>query len=505
MVRCPYCRRFTPDGAFCAHCGRQLSSGRLAEDIVADEPEQAIDPYTRDSGDADTETEARYAAGEDFAVLPPLDDEEDDPYDEDEPYGETADLTGSAYVDDGGEPPADVDAEPIDEPPPDEESIDEPGEQDDAAARSSRLPVPQAKRLRGSLARAVSIGGQEGDPIQEALERRGRRSIGDYRKMLALAALAVLISLLLNNAGIAILLSVFVVPALALLYLTDLDLFEREPWSAILGSLGAGFVIGLVFGTISAWLTGQLWIEGATFYAGAAGYAARFAEAEGSPPIAWVALGGVIIPAIVVIACAIAPVLMRRWPVLRNEVMDGLTLGAAAGGGYAAATTIVHFWPAILRDQNPGGDISDWTATLVGLIVFRPLIFAAFAALLCSAIWQYALDQRSSSLIRGVVSGIGGIIIYSVIDLLIQPAGAAAEMIWQLTVLGVLWFVVRAAIRSALAQDAIAFGQAGDRIRCQNCQQLTPDGAYCAHCGAPLYPAPGRTRATVETSLPRGE
>jgi hypothetical protein len=495
MVRCPYCRRFTPDGAFCAHCGRQLSSGRLAEDILeSEEPEPAIDPYTRDPGDADTETEARYAAGDDFAELPPLDD------DEDEPYDDTADdLTGGPYSDESGEPP--VEAESIDDEPADE-IIDEP---EDEVARSSRLPAPQARRLRGSLARAVSIGGQEGDPIQEALERRGRRSIGDYRKMLALAALAVLISLLLNNAGIAILLSVFVVPALALLYLTDLDLFEREPWSAILGSLGAGFVIGLVFGTISAWLTGQLWIEGATFYAGAAGYAARFAEAEGSPPFGWLALGGVIIPAIVVIACAIAPVLMRRWPVLRNEVMDGLTLGAAAGGGYAAATTIVHFWPAILRDQNPGGDISDWTATLTGLIVFRPLIFAAFAALLCSAIWKYALDQRSSSLVRGVVSGIGGIIIYSVIDLLIQPAGAAAEMIWQLAVLGVLWFVVRSAIRSALAQDAIAFGQAGERIRCPNCQQLTPDGAFCAHCGAPLHPTPGRTRATVETSLPRGE
>jgi hypothetical protein len=491
MVRCPYCRRFTPYGAFCAHCGRQLTSGRRLDE--AELPD--IDPYTQDEGDADTETEARRAAGldDDYAELPPLDGEDES--DEEYAAGDGAEADAS-YGDDLGEAS------------PDDVTADETGdyiEVEEDSSPSRNLPVPQARRLRGSLARAVSIGGQEGDPIHEALEHRGRRSIGDYRRLLGLAALAVLISLLLNNAGIAILLSVFVVPALALLYLTDLDLFEREPWSAILGSLGAGFGIGLVFGTISAWLTGQLWIDGASFYAGAAGYAGRFAEAEGSPPLTWIALGGVIIPAIVVIACAIAPVLMRRWPVLRNEVMDGLTLGAAAGGGYAAATTIVHFWPAILRDQNPGGDISDWTATLTGLIFFRPLIFAAFAALLCSAIWQYALDQRSSSLVRGVVSGIGGIIVYSVIDLLIQPAGAAAEMIWQLAVLGVLWFVVRSAIRSALAQDAVAFGQAGERIRCPNCQQITPDGAFCAHCGAPLHATPGHGRATVETSLPPGD
>lgn len=487
LITCPHCGRQTPKGDFCAYCGRAIARqplvpsyfdhppGSSVEAVESrDESGPAFEPaQDRETIEPEFEVDAEYDPTIDFELeLDALDDESSDPELVDiAEFVDEIDAPDESDYDDG-----------------EEDFVEEP--RDRAREIEARLvPVRDAtKRWGGGLAKALSIGGPEGDPIHDALERRGRRPVGDYRRAAAISALVVLVALLLNNAGIAILLSVFVVPALLLLYLTDLDLFEREPWSAILGALGAGFAIGLLFGTISAWLTGQFWISGASFYAGAAGFAARFAEAEGTPPIGWLLLGGMVIPAIVVIACAIAPVFMRRWPVLRNEVMDGLTLGAAAGCGYAAATTIVHFWPAILNDQNPGGDISDWTATLTGLIVLRPLIYGAFAALLCSAIWQYALDQRSSSLIRGVVSGVGGIVIYSMVDMLIQPAGAAAELLWHLAVIGVLWFVVRAAIRSALAQDALAFGQGGAMKLCPNCERVTPDGVYCAHCGAPLYP-----------------
>jgi hypothetical protein len=464
IITCPYCRQKTPKGAFCANCGRSLTNIPTTPPAEPVDPLNPADPEIIDDGDADIDGVIAHEHAE-------------QPADSTEP----ADSVESAVA-------QRVEAVP---------------------EQSTEQPKDEGRRryFRSRLGKAISLGGRnEDDPVFQAIEERQRRPIEDYRRMAGIAVLAVLVALLFNNAGIAILLAVFVVPALALLYLTDLDLFEREPWSAILGSLGAGFVIGLIFGTISAWLTGVFWIDGATFYAGAAGYGARFAEAEGAAPIGWILLGGIIIPAVVVIACAVAPILMRRFPVLRNEVMDGLTLGAASGAGYAAATTIVHYWPAIVRDQNPGGDISDWTATLAGLIVVRPLLFASFAALLCASIWQYALDQRSSSLVNGLVAGLGGIVFYSLIDMLIQPAGAAAELIWQLAVLFVMWFVVRRAIRSALAQDALAFGGPGkQRIVCPNCRRLTPDGTFCAHCGAELHPngnAQPKPAASVETSLP---
>jgi len=474
IVTCPHCGNLTPKGIYCANCGRALArqpqSGSWFDRQNVPEPTTGgvADPEDPDlNGDAENDIDPSSDGGE---SVDPLDDQDVD-------LGDSADGTASSYEDDDFDPYESglevIDGEVLDD--------------TDIEPESRLTPaLERTRRFTGSIAKAVSIGGAEGDPIYEALERRGRRPTGDYRRIAAAASLAVLVALLLNNAGIAILLSVFIVPILLLLFLTDLDLFEREPWPAILGALGAGAVIGLIFGTISAWLTGAFWIEGATFYAGAAGYGARFAEAEGTPPIGWIALGGVIIPAIVVIACAIAPVFLRRWPVMRNEVMDGVTLGAAAGSGYAAATAVVHYWPAIVQGQNPGGDVSDWSATLVGLIVLRPLIYGAFAAILCASIWQYAIDQRAASLTRGVVFGVGGIILFSIVDLLIQPAGAAAELLWHLVVIVALWFVTRSAIRDALRHDALAVANSGRMVQCENCGRLTPDGLYCAHCGATL-------------------
>ncbi|MEZ4497735.1 MAG: hypothetical protein R2845_13390 [Thermomicrobiales bacterium] len=222
------------------------------------------------------------------------------------------------------------------------------------------------------------------------------------------------------------------------------------------GALGAGAIIGLIFGTIGAWLTGVL-DRGATFYAGAAGCSAtRFAEAEGSPPIGWVLLGGVVIPAIVVIACAIAPVFMRV-AVLRNEIMDGVvTLGAAAGSGYAAATAVVlagdRAWPEPWRERCFGLDRDarrhDGAASADLWRAFRRTLRV-----------DLAIRHRSASIVtdarRG--GGVGGIVVFSVVDLLIQPAGATAELVWQLVVVVALWFVTRSAIRSALRHDALIF------------------------------------------------
>ena len=74
------------------------------------------------------------------------------------------------------------------------------------------------------------------------LDTQERRPLRDYRLLAGAAIVAILISLLLNNAGIAILLSVFLIPGLALLWITDLDLFERESWGAIIGALAGGLI-----------------------------------------------------------------------------------------------------------------------------------------------------------------------------------------------------------------------------------------------------------------------
>jgi len=71
------------------------------------------------------------------------------------------------------------------------------------------------------------------------------------------------------------------------------------------------------------------------------------ATAQGSPPISLVLLLGITLPLIGELCKLTGPLLLRRWPRFRNEVMDGAVFGVASGVGFAAASTLVNYWPII--------------------------------------------------------------------------------------------------------------------------------------------------------------
>jgi hypothetical protein len=197
-------------------------------------------------------------------------------------------------------------------------------------------------------------------------------------------------------------------------------------------------------------------------------------------------LCGLLLPALAEVVKLAAPVFLRQWPEFRNEVMDGITLGAASGGAFAAGTAIVHFWPVITRGDSVGINLSEWTGMLLGLAVVRPLIQMATSALIGAALWQYSLRQSTDGLIMPIAAGAGGAIFYGLSDIIVQPVGTTFELFWSCLVAVVLLYFLRIVIRRALAQDATALGAPGQRIVCPNCNRVTPVGAFCAICGAPL-------------------
>jgi hypothetical protein len=312
----------------------------------------------------------------------------------------------------------------------------------------------------------------------------------DYWRIAATGLVLVLIAMLADSAGLAILIGLFIVPVLILRYLSAIDLFEREPWWGIGGAAAAGLLGGLIVGGIGHFLVDRLWIENAPLRVGAAGFGGNAAENAGSAPFSVLFLCGLILPALAEVVKLATPVFMRQWPEFRNEVMDGITLGAAAGGAFAAGTAIVHFWPVITRGDSVGVGLSEWTGMLLGLAVVRPLIQMATTALLGAALWQYSLKQSSEGLILPVAAGAGGAIFYGLSDIVVQPIGTTFELFWSVLVAAVLLYFLRIVIRQALAQDAQALGLNGQRVICGNCGRVTPVGAFCAICGAPLGKAP---------------
>jgi len=302
-------------------------------------------------------------------------------------------------------------------------------------------------------------------------------------------ALLALLSLLSNNAGLAIIFASLVIPVGFLVEISRRDLIKDEPRWSTPAMLAWGIVAGIVMGIIGAAVAAEWWIEGAVLHVGAAGFGGEAADQEGSPGFAVLLLIGIVLPVLGVAFAALGPYWMRRYPEFRNEVMDGVSLGAAAGCGLATGSTIVFVWPLVEGGSADGGSVSDWTALLLGVLVMRPVIFGMIVSFVCGGIWHTAMTQRSVDLLLPVGIGLGGAIVYVFGDLLLQASGTRVELLWHIIIVIALLAAARIVLLRAIAQDRFARSLRGERITCPVCGATTPLGLFCAVCGARLQPA----------------
>jgi hypothetical protein len=306
----------------------------------------------------------------------------------------------------------------------------------------------------------------------------------------AAGALLALFSLLANNAGLAIIFASLVIPVVITVEIARRDLVKEEPRWSQPAMFGWGVVVGIVMGAIGATIAAEWWIDGAPLHVGAAGFGGDAAAAEGAPGFAVLLFNGIVLPVLAVSIASLGPYWMRRYAEFRNEVMDGISLGAAAGCGLATGTTIVFVWPLVGGDGPSGGSVADWTAMLLGVLVARPVIFGLVVGFVCAGVWHVAITQRSVDLMVPVGAGLGGAIVFSIGDLLIQPSGTRWELLWQVFMMAILcvaaWFV----LARALVQDRQARQVKGPRVACPACGAVTPMGQFCAVCGSKLETIP---------------
>lgn len=303
--------------------------------------------------------------------------------------------------------------------------------------------------------------------------------------ILTVGAVTTLAALLSGAPGIALAVAA-VVPSLLIVHrLTRIDVFERAPvriWYLV--GL-AGFVAGILIAIADAFVIERFWFSGATFHAGAAGFAGDVAYGEGSPPVMVLALGGIILPLVALGLQLALPLALRRLPALRNEVVDGVILGAAAGGGFATATAIVYFWP-LIADARSGIGVADGTAMILGIVLVRPLLLTLIAALTAAGIWHSALSGRSGDLVIPIASALAALFLYAIVDRLLIPFGAVAELGWLVVVTTVLAVIGRRELQRAVRYDRQSLLSSGGRAVCPHCRSVTPAGAYCATCGKAL-------------------
>ncbi len=293
------------------------------------------------------------------------------------------------------------------------------------------------------------------------------------------------IALLANEAGMAIIIASLVIPAVLLTELPKQDSYEDEPWWGSLAVFGWGVLAGIPIAALASAIASEWWIDGAILHVGAAGFGGAAADAEGTPGFGVLLLNGILLPVIAVSLGAIGAYSMRRFAIFRNEVMDGVTLGVAAGSGLATGSTIVFVWPMISGAAH-GGSVADWTALLFGVLVTRPIVFGLTVSFVCAGIWHVALSQRTVDLTLPALIGLGGSVVFAFGDLLVQPSGTRIELLWHVVVVAGLAIASKFVLDRSLAQDGAGPNILGPRVVCPNCGSSTPVGQFCATCGTQL-------------------
>jgi RsiW-degrading membrane proteinase PrsW (M82 family) len=320
------------------------------------------------------------------------------------------------------------------------------------------------------------------------------------RGVVAGGALLVVLALLANSPGLAIFISALVAPTAVLIDLGRRDLFEVEPWWALLAMGVAGAAAGLFVTLCNIMLLEQFEDEAAPFNRCCGVFLSRVNLDVSHPGALSVIAVGLVLPILAEILKAAGPLYLRQQSRFANEVMDGVTLGAAAGGGYAAAAAIVYFWPLVNGSSNLGGSASGWTASLIALLVVRPLISCATTGLTCAGIWHYAVRQHPPTLVISVGSALVGTVVLAVGGLILADQPTVVELIWNVILMVALLAASRYVLVQALNQDRRTLGperraltRASNRVICPTCGNPTRPGAFCANCGAPLTPSPAPT------------
>jgi hypothetical protein len=311
---------------------------------------------------------------------------------------------------------------------------------------------------------------------------------------------AVLAALLFDRAGIAIAIATSIVPLAVVAELRRMDRTDDEPRWGMPVALLWGWSVGVVAGGIGVFAVDQLWYESPGINAGAVGFGGAAAQAAGSPPLSLLFLHGIVLTMSAAVVTFAGPLALRRSERFRDDLLDGLGIGAAAGSAFGAGAAVVGFWP-LLTGSPPQSSVGDWTALLIGALLTRPLIYGLALAIACAGIWRARVDGRQDVAALPVTAAIAGLVVFALGDLFAQARGPRLELAWHAVSLIGLWSLFRATARDALQQEQLLADASGSRIRCPACGAFTTEGGYCSTCGARLAP-PAIAAASIEVDVP---
>ena len=308
--------------------------------------------------------------------------------------------------------------------------------------------------------------------------RRG----GPFRLALIAGAAVVLVLAALHLFAPATAAAVFVLPALYLIYLYEVEVYESEPWLVI----GATLVAGAILGFASAYLFGG-------------SLASRLMTGDRSTAFL---LEAIVIPVVGQLLMLAGPLFLFTFRRQFREPLDGLTFGAASGLGFTLTSSLTFLWPLLTEPLAQTGSTVGWAVRLAQAGLLMMLINACTTAVVTASIWLQRSDRRRagrpwrSSLATALIVAFGTQLLLGVNAFLEQDLAMDIGVLLIVTLALLLY--MRLVIHDALLVEGAEHEIGPDSV-CPECHRVVPTMAFCPACGAARSAAPkGKPRVASE-------
>jgi RsiW-degrading membrane proteinase PrsW (M82 family) len=275
----------------------------------------------------------------------------------------------------------------------------------------------------------------------------------------------------------------FLLPALYLLYLYEIEVYEDEPWLVIGATMLAGAVLGYAFATYAGGGLAQLNLTG---------------DSSSAFLLACLA-----IPIVAQALMLAGPVFLYLFRSRFREPLDGLTFGAASALGFTLASSLTAFWPLIAGPIVGSGPALDWALRLLQAGILVSLINASTTGLVTASVWLHRYDLRRSrgawfaSVLVALLVAVAAQIIVGTLTFLI-PDLVAQVAIQTLATIALL-FYLRIVIHEALMAEG-AVHEIGPDAPCPECHRVVPTMLFCPACGVNRSASSKHSRPRVSRS-----
>ncbi len=299
----------------------------------------------------------------------------------------------------------------------------------------------------------------------------------DTFRIAFVAGLAALLALVAVGAfAVALVGAAVLVPALVLLYVYSVDVYEDTPIRVIALTMGWGAICGAVSGFVTNALTGE-------------------GSVTGTPRLLEVLQFGAVVPLVGLALMIAGPLFLlrdRRF----NDVLDGATFGVASAAAFVAAQIVVGSASLFAGGLRPIGEPVAWIGRILALGVALPVVAAGAVGSVVGAVWlryRSPLRDRDALGIVGsppVAAAIASVLLVGT-ALAAQLPGPVLDVAVQLVLAAISLVWLRRTLHLGLLQEALEI-TVGPEIECANCGRATPYHTFCGHCGIALRALPKR-------------